>query len=80
MSSPTVYNIFKAVTPSDTIDLPQTSDAVWVGGAGTVAAVASDNTVTQITAVPAGALLPIKVRRINLTGTSATPILVLYDR
>ena len=80
MASPTVYNVYKNVPPSDTVDLPQPSDALWVGGAGNVAAVMQDNTVTLFTAVTAGAVLPIRARRINTTGTSATLIVALYDR
>jgi hypothetical protein len=80
MSSPTVYNIYRNVAPSDTVDLPQPSDAVWVGGAGNVAAVMQDGTVSVFTAVPAGVALPIKARRINATLTTATLLVALYDR
>jgi len=80
MSSPTVYNVYKAIVPSDTVDLPQPCDAVWVGGAGNVAAVMQDNTVTVFTAVGAGVALPVKARRINATLTTATLLTALYDR
>ena len=78
--APTVYTIYKNAPPSDTLDLPQPSDALWVGGAGNVAAVMQDGSVTLFTAVTAGAVLPIRARRVNSTGTSATLIVALYDR
>lgn len=74
------YNEYGTVTPSDTVDLPKLTDAIWVGGTGAVAAVAQNGQVVLITAVPAGELLPIKAKRINATGTSATAIVALYQR
>ena len=72
------YNNWRAVTPSDTVDLPQPTDALWVGGAGNVAAVLQNNQPVVFTAVPAGAWLPIAVRRVNATGTTATGLVALY--
>lgn len=80
MSSPVTYNIYKNAPPSDTVDLPQPCDGVWVGGAGNVAAVMQDGTFAIFMAVPAGVALPIRAKRINATGTTATNLLVLYDR
>lgn len=75
----------QAVTASDSTDLPlyasnkRLTDAINVGGAGTVVAVFDDNSTVTMTAV-AGALLPIAVRRINATGTSATGLVALYQQ
>jgi hypothetical protein len=73
------FNKAVAITPSDATDLPNgISDAVYVGGAGVVAAVFQDSTVVNFTAV-AGAKLPLRVRRINLTNTTATLLVALYQ-
>jgi hypothetical protein len=64
------------LTPSDTVDAPFT--ALWVGGAGVVAAVAIDGTVVTFTA-GAGAALPLRGRRVNATNTTAAPLLALTN-
>jgi hypothetical protein len=74
------YNHWRPVTPSDTVDLDRVTQAIWVGGAGDVAAVRPDNLMPGvIAAVPAGSWLPLATRRINATGTTATAILALYQ-
>lgn len=78
------YSVAAAITPSDTIDisvgppLPTVTDAIWVGGAGIVAAVLQNGAVVNFTCV-AGSLLPIKARRVNSTTTSATLMVALYQ-
>lgn len=74
------FNIWEAVTPSNTVDLPRgLTQAVWVGGGGDVAAVMQNGTVQVLAAVPSGATIPIAARRINATGTSATGVVALYE-
>jgi len=68
---------FAAITPHDSTDMALTR-AVYVGGAGNVVAVDADNTATTFTAVAAGTLLPIRVRRINSTSTTATALVAIY--
>lgn len=71
------FNQAKAITPSDTVDLVEgTTEAVYVGGAGVVVAVFEDGSTANFTAV-AGGLLPIKVKRINATSTTATLLVAL---
>lgn len=73
------YNQAKAVTTSDTVDLPfGLCDALYVGGAGIVVAVLEDNSTVQLTAV-AGSILPIRLRRVNATSTTATLMVALYQ-
>lgn len=72
------FNKVASLAPSDSVDLPQITEAIWVGGAGVVAAIFADNTVQNFT-VPAGTLLPIKVKRVNLTNTTATLMVALYQ-
>jgi hypothetical protein len=74
------FNLWPSVTPSDAVDLPGgLTGALWVGGAGDVAAVQQNNVVGVLTAVPAGSWLPLTVRRINATGTTATNIRAFYQ-
>lgn len=71
------YNKAVTVVPSDTVNFVGLgvgrilSDALYVGSAGVVAAVFEDGTVVNFTAV-AGQILPIAVKRINITNTTAT--------
>lgn len=73
-----------AVTPSDTVDFLRqgTADnltsALYVGGAGIVAAVFQDGTVVNFTCV-AGQILPLKLRRVNATNTTATLMVALHQ-
>lgn len=68
------YNQCTTVTPSNTVDLARPSEALWIGGAGDLAIVQGATTVTLV-AVPAGSWLPLKAKRVNATGTTATNIL-----
>lgn len=72
------YNRARAVTASNTVDLPGgVSDAISAAGAGNIAAVFPDDSVVVI-AMAAGQLLPIAVKRINSTSTTATGLTALY--
>lgn len=68
-----------AVTPNDSADLPNVAVALWVGGAGNVSVdmVGGQESVV-FTGVPAGTILPIRVKRVNSTGTTATTITALW--
>jgi hypothetical protein len=76
------YNYALALVPSDTVNSPQKNnrapDALWVGGAGIVAAVLGDGNVAQFTVV-AGTLLPFSCPRVNASVTTATLILGLWQ-
>lgn len=66
-----------AITPNDAADLADTPKALWVSVTGTLAVVAAKdtaNTGTQLGTVPAGTVIPIRVRRVMATGTTATVI------
>ncbi len=72
------YNRAATITKSDTVDLPLgLTEAIQVGGAGVVAAVFQDDSVVNITAA-AGDILPIKIKRVNSTNTTATVMTALY--
>lgn len=71
------YNIWVAVTPDDTVDLPRLTDAVWSGSNGVIAAVEQDGTVVNFHCVT-GNVIPIAAKRINSTNTTANNIVALY--
>jgi len=76
----TPFNQWRPITPSDTVDLPGLTHALWVGGAGDVAAVMQNGTMPVVlAAVPAGSWLPLAAKRINATGTTATGLVALYE-
>ena len=67
-----------AITPSDTVDLPWITRAIYVGGAGDVKVDMGDSgTAIPFTAVPVGTVLPIRVKRVYATGTTATNLVAL---
>jgi len=69
---------FRAVTPSNTYAIKGgPARALYVGGAGNVAALNENGVVVTFTAVPAGAVLPIATSRVNSSGTTATNIVAL---
>lgn len=73
------YNKVTLITKSDTVDLPDgPPDAVYCGGAGNLIAVMPTGDVLTIPVV-AGALLPIRPKRINSTSTTATGMFALYQ-
>lgn len=67
-----------SVTPSDTVDLTTAARALWVGGAGTVKVYTTKGATLTFVGLSAGTLLPVRVRRVYSTGTTATSILALW--
>ena len=67
-----------AVAPDDNTDLARTSRGIYIGGAGNLAVILDHETsaVTFI-AVAVGSVLPIRVRRVLATGTTATNLVAL---
>jgi hypothetical protein len=81
MAQPGLQNLnkFEAITPSDTADFKVVPDAIYVGGLGNIVGVMPDNSTVTFTGVTAGTILPIKLRRINATLTTATALLACYQ-
>lgn len=68
-----------AVTPADS-DLATYAKALWVGGGGDVAVVPvlnADDTPIVFKNVPSGSILPVAVRQVRSTSTTATDIVAL---
>lgn len=66
-----------AVSPSDTVDLPQFS-VIYVGGAGNVKVTTAQGTAVTFTGVNAGTVIPVRVRRVWSTGTTATSMTAVF--
>lgn len=62
---------------ADLARIPTTG--IWVGGAGNLTVQMAGGGTVTFTGVPAGTLLPIRVDRVNSTGTTATAIVALYN-
>ncbi len=75
-SAPAIYA--GAVTASDSANLSSISRAIYVGSSGDVAAVMPDDAVVTFVAVQAGSILPVRIKRVNATGTTAANIIALY--
>lgn len=68
-----------AVTPSDTVDLPDgPCRGIYVGGAGAVKIVTTNGSTVTFAAVPVGTFMRVGAVRIFSTGTTATNLLALY--
>ncbi len=68
-----------AVNVSDTAHADGEAEALWCGGAGIVQVIRPDDTQIAFTVV-AGSLLPVRHKRIEATGTTATLLVALYTR
>ena len=67
-----------AITPHDTNELPSVTRAIYVGETGDIKCILANNTVavTFVNAT-AGTILPIRVKQVLNTGTSALNLLGL---
>lgn len=76
---PILYVRAKPITKSDTVNIEfGPPDAVYVGGAGNIVLVFTDDT-TATLAVIAGQTLPFpNVKRVNSTNTTATAMFAFY--
>ena len=78
MQSAYIYDQSETVSKSNTVDFLQFSatngrltDALFVGGAGDVVAVFQDGSAITFVGVPANTTLPLALRRVNSTNTTA---------
>lgn len=68
-----------AITKHDSTNIASgLTRAVYVGGAGAMTVVWMDDTTTAFAGIPAGTTLPIRIKRVNSTGTDATNMVALY--
>jgi hypothetical protein len=68
-----------AVTPHDTNGLANMSRGIYVGGGGNLQVVMALNSATvNFASVAGGSLLPIRVSRVQSSGTTATGIIAVW--
>lgn len=73
----TVATTAALVSPDDDNDLAREPVALLIGTAGALKVTTADNDTLTFGNVPAG-ILPLRVKRVWLTGTDATNIAALY--
>jgi hypothetical protein len=68
------------ITPADGTDIanPGNVRALYIGGGGNLNVDMADGTTVLFSNVPAGSIIPIRVKRVRNTSTTATLILALY--
>lgn len=69
---------FAAISPNDSQDILVTR-GIYVGGGGSLRVIGErDTSPTDFLGAVAGSVLPIRVRRVHLSGTTATGLVALY--
>lgn len=66
-----------AVTPHDATELSEVTRALYVGGAGAVAVVLESGASVTFSGVAGGTVLPLRLRQVRATGTTATHLVGL---
>ena len=67
------------VVPNDATDLAVSTRALYVGGSGDVAVIlVGDSVAVTFSNLVTGTILPIRVKRVLVTGTTATNIVGIY--
>ncbi len=66
-----------AVTPSDSEDLAFVARALWIGGAGDVKVDTANGDTITLAGATAGTVVPVAVKRVYATLTTATNIVAL---
>ena len=67
-----------AITPSDAVDLVAETRGLWVGASGDLALVLASGDEVTLAGAVGGSVLPLRVKRVNATGTTATQLVGLY--
>jgi len=67
-----------SITPSNTVNCDFATRAVYIGGTGDLAAVTINDEVVTFVGIPGGTLLPLRLKRVNSTGTTASALVGLY--
>lgn len=66
-----------AITPHDANDLAEMTRALYVGGAGALAIVLASGASVTLSGVAGGTVLPLRLRQVKATGTTATNLVGL---
>jgi hypothetical protein len=81
---PFLFNYGAAITKSDAtnITMPagkRLTEGIYIGGAGNLVVVFEDDSTATITGALAGTILPLAVKRVNSTNTTATAMVALFQ-
>lgn len=66
------------ITPDDHADFAQVTRAIYVGQTGSVVVRLPEGGVVTFANAQAGSLLPVRIRGVNATGTSAAGLVALW--
>ena len=77
-NSPVPAEYAVSVTPSDTVDLAQQSRALYIGTGGNLSVLVLDGSTVLFAGLNAGQILPVRIKRVLATGTTASSIVALY--
>jgi hypothetical protein len=66
------------INPTDSQDLGTVPRAIYIGGAGDLAVVTLNGSSVKFIGLLAGTILPVRVKRVKSTGTTATALISLY--
>ena len=67
-----------AITKSDTVNFDFSTRSIYIGGDGNITVVTVNDEVVAFVGLIAGTVLPIRIKRVNSTGTTATNLVGLY--
>jgi predicted S18 family serine protease len=67
-----------AITPSDSVAMEMTSRGIYVGVGGNISVLTAGGDTVVFVGVFPGTIIPIRVNRVNATGTTASSLLSLY--
>lgn len=67
-----------AIAPSDGADLVAETRGLWVGASGDIVLVLASGDEVTIAGAVGGTVLPLRVRRVKASGTTATQLVGLY--
>ena len=66
-----------AIAPNDASDLAETTRALYIGSTGSVAVTMAAGGDVTFANLPGGTILPVRLRRVRATGTTATGLVGL---
>ena len=75
LTAPADYGF--SIVPNDSAELLDVTRAIYVGSGGTLVAVLATGAQVTLTGLQGGTIIPIRVRRVNATGTTATGLVGL---
>jgi len=67
-----------AITPNDSTDLTMATRGIYIGGDGNLSVVTVGDQTVLFSNVVAGSILPIRVKRVMATNTTATNLVGMY--